>query len=57
MFSGGAGAHLSEKYGVPLLGAVPLDLSLAEAGMNCGWRDSPVAQAVRDVVVKIKEKL
>ncbi|KAK8405963.1 hypothetical protein O3P69_006991 [Scylla paramamosain] len=57
VFPGGAGAHLAEKYRVPLLGAVPLDLGLAEAGVSCGWRDSPVAQAVRDMVAKIKEKL
>ncbi|MPC57052.1 Cytosolic Fe-S cluster assembly factor CFD1 [Portunus trituberculatus] len=57
VFPGGAGAHLAEKYGVSLLGAVPLDLGVAEAGVNCGWRDSPVAQAVGDVVAKIKEKL
>ena len=57
MFPGGAGAHLAQKYKVPLLGALPLDLGLAEAGVSSEWRDSPVAEAVREVVARIKEKL
>ncbi|KAG0716848.1 Cytosolic Fe-S cluster assembly factor nubp1 [Chionoecetes opilio] len=57
VFPGGAGAHLAEKYQVPLLGTLPLHLGLAEAGVSSAWRDSPVAEAVMDVVAKIKEKL
>lgn len=57
VFPGGAGAYLAEKYGVPLLGSLPLHQGLAGAGVSAAWQESPVAPAVREVVDRIKEKL
>lgn len=57
MFPGGAGAYLAKKYGVSLLGSLPLHQGLARAGVSTAWQESPVAPAVKEVVDKIREKL
>jgi len=54
VFGEGGAKELSEKYGVPLLGSIPLDPAICAAGENgtpivIGSPDSPTARAFRDL--------
>lgn len=59
IFRTGGGKALSDRYGVPLLGSLPIDASfgiLGDAGMPYVQRfnDSPVAEIYRQVAQKIQ---
>lgn len=62
IFSSGAGKYLSEKYGVPLLGVVPLDPRLMKAqekglSIEVEYPKSPVVVAMRNILKEIQEVL
>lgn len=54
LFGEGGGQRMAEQYGVPLLGSLPLDITIREQGdagrpIMVSAPDSPVAQAYRQV--------
>ncbi|KAK7067197.1 hypothetical protein SK128_003606 [Halocaridina rubra] len=62
IFSDGAGEYLAKKYGVPLLGSVPLDTSILKAqekGSNIEnmYPNSPFGVSMRQILKKIQKVL
>ncbi len=62
VFGRGGGEEIAKKYGVPLLGRIPLEPSVvasAEQGVPVVWRegDGPAQRAFRDTVAEVRRNL
>jgi ATP-binding protein involved in chromosome partitioning len=62
IFGHGGGARLGEKYGIPLLGRIPLDVRIRSGGdegrpIVIGEPESPVAEAFRGTVEQMAARL
>jgi len=62
LFGQGGGQRMAERYGVPLLGSLPLDVAIREHGdagrpVAVAAPESPVAQAYRSVARALVEQL
>jgi len=62
IFGHGGGEHLSEKYGIPLLGRIPLDVRIRSGGdegrpIVIGEPESPVAESFRATVEQMAARL
>ena len=62
LFGQGGGAQMAEKYGVPLLGSLPLEARIREQGdvgtpLVVAQPDSTAAQAYRDLAGRVVEEL
>ncbi|KAB8172436.1 iron-sulfur cluster carrier protein ApbC [Lysobacter maris] len=62
IFGSGGGAQMAERYGVPLLGSLPLDVGIREQGdagspITAAAPDSPAAQAYRQAAWAMAQAL
>ena len=62
LFGEGGGERMAAQYGVPLLGALPLEIGIREQGdagvpIVAARPDSPAAQAYRDIAHRLAEAL
>ncbi|AWV07015.1 iron-sulfur cluster carrier protein ApbC [Marilutibacter maris] len=62
IFGSGGGAQMAERYGVPLLGSLPLDVGIREQGdagspITAAAPDSPAAQAYRQAARAMAQAL
>jgi len=62
LFGQGGGAQMAEKYGVPLLGSLPLEAGIREQGdagtpLVAAQPDSAAAQAYRELARRLLEEL
>ncbi len=62
IFSHDGNKHLTERYGVPVLGSIPLQTEIMQSGEDgkpIVWKEpeGPVAKSYKDIVVKLQEEL
>jgi ATP-binding protein involved in chromosome partitioning len=62
IFSHGGGKAAAEKFGVPFLGEVPLDIRIREGGdqgepVVAQKTDSPVKEAFRQIAARLAEQI
>lgn len=62
IFGKGVGAELSQEYGVPYLGSIPIDPRISESNDKgeiflLKYKDSPAAKAIMNIVFKIIKEI